>query len=93
MRESYSENREVNMSKLGKVISQGCYKNDKRMSDAKFTHNCIAAGGNEVRWEFQVLNEQNELIGTVVAGLSCSFDGDESQQKAAILGIAKGLIP
>ncbi len=79
--------------RLGEVVEQGCYKNDQRMSGAKYIHNCTSAGGNEVRWKFEVLDDDGELQGHVIAALSCSFSGDETAQKKRIREIAEEQLP
>ena len=53
---------------LGSVTAQGCYKGDKRISNAKFLHNCTTAGGNNVQWTFEVFDD-GVLIGHVIAAL------------------------
>ncbi len=86
-------NKKIMPNKLGEVTDQGCYKNGKRVSGAKFLHNCGLAGGNQVIWTFAVLNAQGQVIGHVQAALGAGFQGDESAQKARILQIANGLVP
>ena len=81
------------MAVLGQVVEQGCFKNGKRISNAKYTHNCTSAGGSEVIWKFEVLDEQGGLLGHVDAGLSCDWQGNETQQKAQIRRIAESLLP
>ncbi|MEL6359145.1 MAG: hypothetical protein AAFQ01_04320 [Bacteroidota bacterium] len=85
------------MAKLGQVVNQGCYKDGDRLSGAsgniKYLHNCTSAGGDEVRWTFEVLNDNDEVIGHIEAVLPSSFNGDETAQKAKIREIATGLLP
>jgi hypothetical protein len=83
-------------NKLGNVVDQGCYKNGERQGNAKFCHNCRNQQGNQVIWQFEVLDDNDVVIGHVNAALDCNSrqgKGDESQQKAAILAIARSLVP
>ncbi|MGB0525567.1 MAG: hypothetical protein ACPGJS_21500 [Flammeovirgaceae bacterium] len=79
--------------KLGKVVEQGCYKGDKRVGNAKYLHNCVSEGGDNVQWKFEVVDGKGVLQGHVIASLGSSFQGNETQQKAQIIKIANEQIP
>jgi hypothetical protein len=77
---------------LGDVVEQGCYDGSTRKGNAKFCHNCMQAGGKEIRWKFKVM-EDGKLVGHVIASLKCDKNcGSESQQKEKLLKIARALI-
>jgi len=83
------------MATLGKITRQGCYKGDEWQSEYKYCHNCSTkSGGDEIRWTFEVLGDDGQLIGHVEATLACNKScGSEDQQKAKLLQIARGLLP
>jgi hypothetical protein len=79
-------------NRLGKAVSHACYKNGEFQTSAKYLHNCKSAGGNNVKWKFEVYDESDELIGHVEVKLPTTFKGDESKQLKEILKMAKSKI-
>jgi len=48
-----------------------CYNNNKRVSSARFCHNCRKSGGNRVVWRFRVFCEGRPTSKTLRADLTC----------------------
>ena len=59
-----------------------CLQNEKRVSNAKFCHNCRNSGGNRVVWEFRVYCEGQSTEKLVRSVLDCGRRiPDEGEQR------------
>lgn len=69
----------------GDVLSHGCFKGSKRVGRAKFCHNCKQAGGDNVQWTFEVIDEATKIVLgeiTVKYEIKSKFPNETGQSKA-----------
>lgn len=75
------------MPTLGNVVNYGCYKGGKKLNSVQYCHNC---SGDNIRWQFEVLDDQRQVMGHVEVTLSCKgLNMNESQQAAEMRRLAQ----
>ena len=80
----------------GKGIGCFKYKARSKQKGGKFCHNCTSAGGQEVRWEFDILCDGEKTGKKMVVLLDCnSKDGqaNETGQYKALEKAAERKLP
>lgn len=70
-----------------------CFKDEKRVANPKYCHNCKEKNGNMVRWKFEALCN-GDLGGHVEASLACGAAvPSEGDQLRALQDSAKKSLP
>ncbi|MBV9505104.1 MAG: hypothetical protein JO323_08890 [Acidobacteriia bacterium] len=80
-------------NRLGKVVAHGCYNDDKKLNSNLYCHNC-PNNANNIRWRFEVLDQDDTLIGHVEASLRCKgVNASEGQQRQMLTRLAQAQVP
>ena len=72
---------------VGHGAGNGCWANGAKLNAIKFCHNCAAAGGTEVHWDFPLLCNNHATSKVSTAKLNCNGpEGSltETKQQAAL---------
>lgn len=62
-----------------------CYSKNKRISNARFCHNCRKSGGDNVRWKFRVYCEGKATAKIITVPLSCKQSTPEEGEQLRTL--------
>ena len=74
--------------------SGACYHNEKRVSGARFCHNCLSSGGNNVIWKFRVYCDGKPTEKLFKTSLQCRKQSipEEGEQLRTLYEKAEGIM-